>query len=61
MSHEIYNNDGKELITLSEAQRLGFARSETLKMRIHAGTLKGVKKGRDWFIVKEDVKKQPKN
>ena len=61
MDEKIYNKEGKELITLAEAEELGYAKADTLKMRVHAETLKGIKKGRDWFIVKEDVRKQSKN
>ena len=61
MRDKIYNKEGKELITLAEAEKLGYGQTDTLKMRIHADTLKGIKKGRDWFIVKEDVKEQSKN
>ena len=61
METRIYNEEGKELITLKEAQRLGFARAEALKMRILVGKLKGIKKGRDWLIVKEDVYKESEN
>ncbi len=61
MPMKIYSKEGKELITLAEAEELGYAQAEALKMRIHAGTLKGIKKGRDWFVVKEDVKQQSKS
>ncbi len=61
MSEKIYNKKGKELITLQEAQEMGSGQADMFKMRIHAGTLKGIKKGRDWFIIKEDVKKQRNN
>ena len=61
MKGKVYNKEGKELITLAEAENLGYGQTDTLKMRIHAGTLKGIKNGRDWFVVKEDVKKQSKN
>ena len=58
---KIYSKEGKELITLAEAEKLNYAQAEALKMRIHADTLKGIKKGRDRFVVKEDVKKQSKS
>lgn len=58
---KIYNEERKELITLAEAEKLGYAQAAALKMRIHAGTLKGIKKGRDWFVMEEDVKNNKKN
>ena len=58
MKDKIYNKEGKELITLAEAEEFGFAKADTLKMRVHAGTLKGIKRGRDWFVVKEDDRKR---
>ena len=58
MKDKIYNEERKELITLLEAEKLGYATADALKMRIHAETLKGIKKGRDWFVVKEDVRKR---
>ncbi len=65
MDNKIFNRRGKELITLSEAEELGIARAEALKMRILRkglrGRLKAIKKGKTWFVVKEDVKKQSKN
>jgi len=61
MNEKIYNKERKELITLTEAEELGYGQADTLKMRIHAGTLKGIKKGKTWFILKNDVKKDPKN
>lgn len=61
MDEKIYNKKGKELITLKEAEKLGYAEADTLKRRIQADTLKGIKKGKTWFVTKEDVRKQPKN
>lgn len=57
MDEKIYNKERKELITLTEAEELGYGQADTLKMRIHAGTLKGIKKGKTWFVIKEDVRK----
>lgn len=57
MSDKIFNKERKELITLTEAEKLGYAKVSTLKMRIHVGTLRAIKRGRDWFVVKEDVRK----
>lgn len=53
----MYTKDGKELITLKEAERLGIAKADTLKARILNGTLGGIKKSKTWFVVKEDVRK----
>ena len=61
MNEKIYDKERKELITLTEAEELGYGQADTLKMRIHAGTLKGIKKGKTWFVLKNDVKKDPKN
>jgi len=58
MDEKIYNKEGKELISLAEAEKLGYAKADTLKMRIHAETLKAIKKGRDWLVAKEDVRKR---
>lgn len=60
MKEKVYNKEGEELITLVEAQELGYAQADTLKMRIHAGTLQAVKKGKTWFVVKDDVKRKSK-
>lgn len=61
MNERIYNKERKELITLKEAEELGYGQADTLKMRIHAGTLRGIKKGKTWFVIKYDVKKESKN
>lgn len=61
MDQKIFNVKRKELITLAEAEELDLAKATTLKERIKAGTLTGIKKGKTWFVVKEDVKKQRKN
>ena len=61
MDDKIFNRRGKELITLAEAEELGVARAEALKMSILRGRLKAIKKGKTWFVVKEDVRKQSKN
>ena len=61
MDEKIYNKERKELIILTEAEELGYAKADTLKKRIQLGLQKGVKKGKTWFVIKEDVKKQRKN
>lgn len=61
MNEKIYNKERKELITLTEAEEFGYAKADTLKKRIQIGTLKAIKKGKVWFVVKEDVKKNSKN
>lgn len=64
MDEKIYKKEGKrykEIITLAEAEKLGYAEADTLKRRIQAGTLKGIKKGKTWFVEKEYVRKQSKN
>ncbi|MBI3622802.1 hypothetical protein HY212_01820 [Candidatus Pacearchaeota archaeon] len=61
MNEKIYNKEGKELITLAEAEKLGLAQADTLKMRIHAKTLKAIKKGKTWFVEKDYVRKKTKN
>lgn len=60
MNEKVYDKDRKELITLQEAEEEGYGKESTLKMRIHSGTLRAIKKG-TWLIRKEDVKKQSKN
>lgn len=61
MSDKVYNKYRKELITLAEAEELGMGKAGVLKMSILRGKLKAIKKGKTWFVVKEDVKKQSKN
>lgn len=61
MDEKIYNKEKKELITLTEAEELGYEKADTLKRRIQMGTLQAIKKGKTWFVVKEDVRKQTKN
>ena len=61
MNEKIYNKERKELITLTEAEEFGYGQADTLKMRIHAGTLRGIKIGKTWLVIKEDVRKQTKN
>ena len=58
MDEKIYNKEGKELITLVEAEKLGYGQADTLKMRIHADTLKAIKIGKTWLVVKDDLKKR---
>ena len=58
MDEKIYNKERKELITLIEAEELGYAKADTLKKRIQLGLLKAIKKGKTWFVVKEDVRKR---
>ncbi len=60
MNEKVYDDDRNELITLQEAEELGYGKESTLKMRIHAGNLKAIKKGYFWLIRKDDVKKQSK-
>ena len=62
MDDKIFNRQGKELITLVEAEELGIARAEALKMRILRGKLKAIFKGKTWFVEKEDknLKKRKK-
>lgn len=62
MDDKIFNKQGKELITLTEAEELGIARAEALKMSILRGRLKAIKKGKTWFIEKKDktLKKEKK-
>ena len=61
MDEKIYNKERKELITLIEAEELGYAKADTLKKRIQLGLQKGVKKGKAWFVVKNDVKRKSKS
>ena len=60
MNGRVYDKDGNELITPQEAEAMGYAKESTIRMRLMAGTLKGIKKGA-WLIRKEDVRKQSKN
>ena len=61
MKDKIYSEEGKELITLKEAEELGIAKADTLKMRILSGKLKGVKKGKTWFVEKENGTREYQN
>ena len=61
MSEKIYNKEGKELITLQEAEELGIAKADTLRKQIFLGNLKAIKKGKTWFVEKNYVRKQSKN
>ena len=58
---KIFNKDGKELISIQEAEKLGYGLADTFKMRIHAGTLKAIKVQRSWLVEKDHVRKQSKN
>lgn len=60
MDNKIFNRRHKELITLTEAEELGIARAEALKMSILRGKLNAIKKGKTWFVVKEELKKRGK-
>jgi hypothetical protein len=57
MQEKVFNKKGKELITLADAEKLGYANATTLKERIKAGSLKGIKIAKTWLVVKEDVRK----
>lgn len=61
MNEKVYNKQGKELITLTEAKKLGYGNTSTFRMQILAGTLKAIKKGKTLLVLKEDVRKQSKN
>lgn len=50
----------KELITLSEAKKLGYGNTSTFRMQILTGTLKAIKKGKTLLVLKEDVKRKSK-
>ena len=43
--------------TLKEVEKLTGIKSDNLRQRIHRGTLKAVKKGRDWFISELNVER----
>lgn len=58
MNEKIYNKERKELITLTEAEELGYAKSDTLKKRVQSGSLKAIKKGKTWFVVKDELKER---
>ncbi len=60
MDEKVYDKDGNELITPQEAEAMGYAKESTIRMRLMAGTLKGIKKGA-WLIRKDDVKRKQKN
>lgn len=38
------------LLTLAEAERKSGIRSTTLRVQLNAGRLKGIKRGRDWYV-----------
>lgn len=42
--------------TLKEVEQLIRIKASTLRQRLNRGTLKGIKKGRDWLIEDEVVK-----
>lgn len=60
MDEKVYDKNGNELITPQEADKMGYTKESTIRMRLKAGTLKGIKKGA-WLVRKDDVRKQPKN
>lgn len=41
--------------TLKQVEQLTGIKADNLRQRIHRGTLKAVKIGRDWFITEDDV------
>lgn len=43
--------------TLKQASKLTGIHQDNLRQRIYRGTLKSVKKGRDWFISGAEIKK----
>lgn len=42
--------------TLKQVEQLTGIKADNLRQRIHRGTLKAVKRGRDWFISDKDIK-----
>ena len=60
---KVFNKDGKELISIQEAEKLGYGLVDTFKMRIHADTdkeFKAIKIQRCWLVEKDYVKKRKK-
>ena len=57
-SEKVFDKEGNELITPQEAEEMGYAKESTIRMRLKAGTLKGIKKGSVWLIKKDDLKQQ---
>lgn len=49
----IYDNQGRELITLAHAQSRGLGNRHTLKALIHRGILQGFKVGKTHLVIKE--------
>ena len=47
----------KELLTLKQAEQLGYGKADTLKHAIHYGNLKAVKIGREWVTTKKWLNK----
>ena len=43
--------------TLKQAEKLTGIKADNLRQRINRGVLKGIKKGRDWFISNTTLKK----
>lgn len=43
--------------TLKQAEQLTGIKADNLRQRIHRGTLKAIKLGRDWFIEDKEIKK----
>lgn len=41
--------------TLKQVEQLTGIKSDNLRQRIHRGTLKAIKMGRDWFIQDKDL------
>jgi uncharacterized protein YuzE len=46
---------GAELLTLEEAARESGRAASTLRVQLNAGRLKGVKRGRDWYVDATDL------
>lgn len=43
--------------TLKEVEALTGIKADNLRQRIARGTLKAIKKGRDWFVSESEIKK----
>lgn len=47
--------------TLKQVEQLTGIKADNLRQRIHRGTLKAIKLGRDWFIEDKEIRKLNEN
>lgn len=49
--------DDLELLTLERAAKLLGLSPSTLRVQLHNGRLHGLKRGRDWFVLRQEVER----